>query len=98
MSVRSAVALERGATEEMLTSVDRYEGSDLTPEQQAALKLADAYLVAPAEMNDSKKRDVTAHLSTEQILELALKLMGFSSDKVTVALGLDIDEVTVISM
>jgi len=98
MSVRSAVALERGATEEMLTSVDRYEESDLTPEQQAALKLADAYLVAPAEMTDSTKRDVTAHLSTEQILELALKLMGFSSDKVTVALGLDIDEVTVISM
>jgi alkylhydroperoxidase family enzyme len=98
MSVRSAVALQRGATEEMLTSVDRYEESDLTAEQQAALKLADAYLVAPAEMTDATKRDVAAHLSAEQIVELVLKLMGFSSDKVTVALGLDLDEVTVISM
>ena len=82
----------------MLTSVDRYEESDLTPEQQAALKLADAYLVAPADMSDSTKRDVAAQLSAEQIVELVLKLMGFSSDKVTVALGLDLDEQTVLTM
>jgi alkylhydroperoxidase family enzyme len=98
MSVRSAVALQRGATEEMLTAVDRYEESDLTPDQQAALKLADAYLIAPSEMSDATKRDVAAHLATEQIVELVLKLMGFSSDKVTVALGLDLDEVTLITM
>ena len=98
MSVRSAVALQRGATEEMLSSVDQYEASELTAMQQAALKLADAYLVAPAEMSDETKRDVAAHLTTEQIVELALKLMGFSSDKVTVALGLDLDEVTLITM
>ena len=82
----------------MLTSVDRYEESDLTPQQQAALKLADAYLVAPAEMSDSTKRDVAAQLSAEQVLELVLKLVGFSSDKVTVALGLDLDEQTVLTM
>jgi len=82
----------------MLTSVDRYEESDLTPQQQAALKLADAYLVAPAEMSDSTKRDVAAQLSAEQVVELVLKLMGFSSDKVTVALGLDLDEQTVLTM
>ena len=82
----------------MLTSVDRYEESDLTPQQQAALKLADAYLVAPAEMSDSTKRDVAAQLSAEQVVELVLKLVGFSSDKVTVALGLDLDEQTVLTM
>ena len=82
----------------MLTAVDQYEESDLTPDQQAALKLADAYLIAPGEMSDATKRDVAAHLATEQIVELVLKLMGFSSDKVTVALGLDLDEVTVITM
>jgi len=98
MSVRSAVALQRGATEEMLTSVDQYEESDLTPMQKAALKLADAYLVAPGEMTESTKREIAADLSPEQIVELVLKLMGFSSDKVTVALGLDLDEVTRIAM
>jgi len=98
MSVRSAVALQRGATEEMLTSVDEYEHSDLTLEQQAALKLADAFLVAPAEMSDATKREVAAQLSSEQIVEVVLKLIGFASDKVTVALGLDLDEVTVITM
>jgi alkylhydroperoxidase family enzyme len=98
MSARSAVALQRGATEEMLSSVDQYEDSDLTSAQQAALKLADAYLVAPAEMSDATRREVAAELSAEQIVELTLKLMGFSSDKVTVALGLDLDEVTVFTM
>jgi alkylhydroperoxidase family enzyme len=98
MSARSAVALQRGATEEMLSSVDRYEESDLTPAQQAALKLADAYLVAPAEMSDATRQEIAADLSAEQIVELTLKLMGFSSDKVTVALGLDLDEVTVFTM
>ena len=36
---------------------------------------------------------MAAHLSPEQVIELVLKLMGFSSDKVMVALGLDFDEV-----
>jgi alkylhydroperoxidase family enzyme len=93
MSARSAVALEQGVDEQMLASVDHYEQSDLTPAQKAALRLADAYLAGPAEMSESVKREVAAHLSPAQIVELALKLMGFSNDKVMVALGLDLDEI-----
>jgi alkylhydroperoxidase family enzyme len=93
MSARSAVALEQGADEEMLASVDHYEHSDLTPAQKAALRLADAYLAAPADMDESVRSEVAAHLSPAQVVELALKLMGFSNDKVMVALGLDFDEV-----
>ncbi len=77
----------------MLASVDRYEQSDLTPAQKAALKLADAYLAAPAAMSESVRSEVAAQLSPAQIVELALKLMGFSNDKVMVALGLDFDEI-----
>ena len=36
MSARSAVALQRGADEEMLAAVDHYRDSDLSPAQQAA--------------------------------------------------------------
>ena len=93
MSARSAVALQQGADEELLAAVDHYEQSDMSPAQKAALRLTDAYLVSPAEMSDAVKADVAAHLSPDQVIELALKLMGFSSDKVMVALGLDIDEV-----
>ena len=41
---------------------------------------------------------MAAHLTPEQAVELVLKLMGFSSDKVMVALGLDFDEVNIFSM
>jgi alkylhydroperoxidase family enzyme len=98
MSARSAVALQQGADEEMISAVDHYEQSELSPVQQAALRLADAYLISPAQMSEAVKRDVSAHLSPEQIIELVLKLMGFSSDKVMVALGLDFDEVTLFTM
>jgi alkylhydroperoxidase family enzyme len=98
MSARSAVALQQGADEEILDAVDHYEQSDLSSVQKAALRLTDSYLVSPAEMSDAVKDDVAAHLTSDQVIELALKLMGFSSDKVMVALGLDIDEVEIFTM
>jgi len=82
----------------MLAAVDCYEDSDLSPAQRAALRLADAYLTYPADMSAEAKREVAAELTPTQVVELALKLMGFSSDKVIVALGLDLDEVTVFTM
>src|SRR5436309_1213158 len=98
MSARSAVAQQQGADEQMLDAVDHYEQSEFTAAQKAALRLADAYLTSPADMSDSVKQAVAEHLSPVQVVELAVKLMGFSSDKVTVALGLDLDEVCVFSM
>ncbi|HXY92382.1 MAG TPA: hypothetical protein VEP49_07900 [Acidimicrobiia bacterium] len=98
MSARSAVALQHGVDEEMLSLVDRYEESDLSPAQRAALRLADAYLAAPADTTEATRREVAAELSAAQIVELVLKLMGFSSDKVMVALGLDFDAVDVFTM
>src|SRR4051794_88258 len=98
MSVRSAVALQRGADETLLSAVDHYRDSDLSPAHQAALALADAYLTAPAELSAAVREEVAAHLSAAQAVELVLKLKGFSSEKVMVALGLDLDEVRVITM
>ena len=98
MSARSAVALQQGVDEEMLAKVDHYEVSDLAPAQRAALRLADAYLTAPADMSDDARREVAAHLTAEQVVELVLKLTGFSSDKAMVALGLDLDEIGYIVM
>lgn len=98
MSTRSAVALQQGATEEMLDAVDCYDDADFTSAQKAALHLADAYLVSPAHMTDAAKQAAADELTADQAVELVLKLMGFSSDKVMVALGLDLDEMTRIEM
>src|SRR5437764_14442934 len=98
MSARSAVALQQGADEDLLAAVDHYENSEFSPMQRAALRLADAYLTSPADMTAATKADVNAHLTPAQAVEIVLKLMGFSSDKVMVALGLDLDEVKTFAM
>ena len=98
MSARGAVALQQGVDEQLLSAVDHYRESDLSPAQQAALALADAYLTSPAHMDDAVRDEVGAHLSAPQVVELVLKLTGYSSDKAMVALGLDFDEVRVFTM
>jgi alkylhydroperoxidase family enzyme len=98
MSARGAVAQQQGVDEQMLDKVDHYEDSDLSPEQQAALRLADGYLIAPAAVSDAARDEIAAHLTPAQVVELVLKLMGFSSDKAMVALGLDFDEVQTFTM
>jgi alkylhydroperoxidase family enzyme len=67
--------------------------SELPAAQQAALALADAFLIAPAEMSDDVRREVAAHLEPAQVVEVVLKIAGFSGDKVMVALGLDLEEI-----
>lgn len=98
MSVRGAVAQQQGVNEELLAEVDHYEDSGLSPFQKAALRLADAYLNYPAGMTDEVRDEVLSHLTSAQIAELVLKLMGYSSDKIMVALGLDLEDLTIIPL
>jgi len=93
MSVRDAVALQRGADEAMLDKVDRYEASDLPDDQKAALRLADVYLAAPGGMTGALAEDLQRRFTGAQIAELVLKMMQYSSDKIMVSLGLDLDQV-----
>ena len=98
MSARGAVAQQQGVDEGMLEKVDHYDDSDLSAEQRAALRLADVYLVAPAAASDAARTEIAAHLTPAQVVEVVLKLMGFSSDKALVALGIDFDEVQTFTM
>jgi hypothetical protein len=95
MSVRGAVAQQKGADEALLASVDHYEDSDLSPDRKAAIRLADAYLTSPAQMSDDVRKEVLTHFDPAQVTEIVLKLMGYSSDKVMVALGLDLEEIRI---
>jgi alkylhydroperoxidase family enzyme len=93
MSARSAVAQQQGVDEAMLEQVDHYEDSDLSASQRAALRLADGYLTAPAAMSDATRSEIVAELTPDQVVEVVLKMMGFSSDKAMVALKLDFEEI-----
>jgi alkylhydroperoxidase family enzyme len=97
MSVRDAVALRHGADEELLGKVGHYEASDLPDQQKAALRLADVYLAAPGTMTEELKEELQRHFTGIQLVELVLRLMQYSSDKIMVALGLDLHEVKIIN-
>ena len=96
MSVRSAVALDEGADEKLLAKVDAYESSDLTEFQKKALCLADVYLGVPSATDDGLRAAILSQLQPAQVVETVLKLMQWSSDKVMVTLGHDLDEVGII--
>lgn len=91
-STRSPVARARGATETLYAAIDDYESSDLTDRQKAALRLADAYLLWPAGTSDEVRAGALEHFTPEQIVELILRLLVYSSDKVMISLNLDLDE------
>lgn len=92
MGYRDAVALHAGVDDEMLALVDDHEHSSLSPKQKAALRFADAYLNGPVPVDDELRADLTTHFTPQELGSLLVRLMQFSSDKVMVALGLDLDE------
>jgi hypothetical protein len=49
-------------------------------------------------MAQSVRETVAAELSPAQVVEVVLQLVGFSNDKVMVALGFDLDEVNIFTM
>jgi hypothetical protein len=53
---------------------------------------ADAYLLWPAGTSDEVRAGALKHFTPEQIVELILRLMVYSSDKVMISLNLDLDE------
>jgi len=88
MSVRRAVARPAGSGD-LLDDVRRYEQSDLPEHQKAALRLADGFLAHPAGFRGDVTVATLEHFSSAQIVELACKLVWWSSNKVTITLGAD---------
>jgi hypothetical protein len=92
MGYRDAGALQAGVDDEMLALVDDHERSSLSAKQKAALRFADAYLNGPVPVDEVLRNELTEHFTPEELGSLLVRLMQFSSDKVMVALGLDLDE------
>jgi hypothetical protein len=91
MGYRDAGALQAGVDENMLAFVDQYEQSPLTEKQKIALRFADAYLLGPDAVDADLRDELTKHFSPTELGALLVRLMHYSSDKVMVALGLDLD-------
>ena len=88
-AIRFAGARQEGLDEDVLERVrDGYEQSDLSPRQKVVLRYVDAFLTRPSEIDADLRRELLAHFTPAQLVELTAALalfMGFS--KIAVALG-----------
>lgn len=65
----------------------------LSDQQRAALRLADIFLDDPSGMTPEIAEQIRSSLTVEQIVELVVRLMQWSSNKTIIGLGLDLDEI-----
>ena len=93
-SRRSVEALEAGADDATFDAVDHYETSDLPPATKAALALVDAIIWTPDQLPDDVIDQVRARLSPAQAVEVVLDVVRNAANKISVALGADVPEVT----
>jgi alkylhydroperoxidase family enzyme len=88
-AIRFKGAREEGLTEEVVDRIrDGYEASDLTARQKVVLRYVDAFLALPVEIGEDLRRELLAHFTPAQLVELTAAValfMGFS--KIAVALG-----------
>jgi alkylhydroperoxidase family enzyme len=88
-AIRFRGAREEGLTEDVVDRIrDGYHASDLSQRQKLVLRYVDAFLAPPGEIGESLRRELLAHFTPAQVVELTAALalfMGFS--KIAVALG-----------
>jgi len=93
-STRSVKALDAGADEAMFDKIDHYESSDLVESHKVALRLTDAIITQPTEIDPSLVAQVHQYFTPPQITEIVLDVMRNSCQKVAVALAVDDPHVT----
>lgn len=86
-----SVRLEGGQDfgEEVARAVMRFEDSDFTDRQKAALRLAEAFLEVPSQLSQQARDEALKYFSPEEIVGLLLRLTSFLVNKPRAALGID---------
>jgi hypothetical protein len=80
--------------EDAETTVTRFEESDLSDQQKAALRLGDALLTVPSDLTPEARAAVLEHFSRAEIVGMLYQLVMNTWNRVPIALGVDgpIDE------
>jgi alkylhydroperoxidase family enzyme len=87
-NLRLRAAIDRGFDESMVSHLEDPENGGLPERQQVALRLANAFLTAPANFSAEDRAVMERHFTAEQIAELLLDLIRFRpGSKLTVASG-----------
>lgn len=89
--MRGAVAQQHGLNEIMAAKAHGYDQTDLPVAQKLALRLADALMTQPRDIDKLLRNDLQQHYSVDQVIELTLDVMKWNYQKVAVALAVDVE-------
>lgn len=89
-AVRLRDAREAGVDETLTAKIDDYERSDLDERLKALLRYVDAFITSPGSVDRAVGSGLRRHFTTEQIVEMSLDIMKFSTQKIHVCLGVDV--------
>ena len=88
-SLRLSDAVAAGIDETVTDQIDHYEDSDLSHRHKVALRLVDAVIWRPSEMDDRLVADAHDAFSDEELAEILVDITKWSTQKIHVALGTD---------
>ena len=88
-TLRLAAAAEMGVDDSVTDQIDFYESSDLSERHKVALRIVDAFIWRPSDIDDALVQQAHAHFSAEEIAELLVDITKWSTQKIHVALGTD---------
>jgi len=88
-SLRLHEAAQQGVDETIVAKIAHYETSDLSDAAKAALRLADAMIIRPAEANSDLRAQLRQHFTEAQIAEICLDVVKWSQQKYLVALRVE---------
>ncbi len=88
-TLRLAAAQESGLDADMESKIDFYESSDLSERHKTALRLVDAFIWRPQDMNEELVAQAHEHFSNEELAEILVDITKWSTQKIHVTLGTD---------
>jgi alkylhydroperoxidase family enzyme len=88
--VRTVIDGQRAADESTAAKVDDYENSDLDDRYKAALRLADAFMIAPGHITDELRTQLHRSFTDGQITEILIDIIAWTQQKPLVSLALDV--------
>ena len=89
-SLRLRGANEAGVDERVIDQIGDVEVSDLCERHKVAIRIVNAHLVSPREIDDTLRAAAAEHFSRAQLVEILLDASKWSYQKGFVALALDV--------
>jgi alkylhydroperoxidase family enzyme len=88
-TLRLASAAELGADDALTDQIDHYETSDLSERHKVALRIVDAFIWRPTDIDEALIRQAHDHFTDAELAELLVDITKWSTQKIHVALGTD---------